>query len=87
MREIVSDALVPAPRLTKVEVRLVAANRPPPSDPWTGASSSCSPPRGRAMGQRIDRVVQQHQGGSDVLGESGLGPLTELPGGRRHVAD
>jgi DNA-binding MarR family transcriptional regulator len=88
MNEIASDALVPPPTLTKVVDRLVAANlvhrRSDPLD--RRRVLILLTPRGRSLRQRLDRIVQQHhQGLSDVLGESGLGQLTELLGRLRHI--
>jgi DNA-binding MarR family transcriptional regulator len=81
MNEIASDALLPPPTLTKVVDRLVAANlvhrRSDPQD--RRRVLILLTPRGRSVRQRLDRIVQEHhQGWSDVLGESGLGQLTEL---------
>jgi DNA-binding MarR family transcriptional regulator len=88
MNEIASDALLPPPTLTKVVDRLVAANlvhrRSDPLD--RRRVLILLTPRGRSLRQRLDRIVQQHhQGWSDVLGESGLGQLTELLGRLQRV--
>ena len=88
MSGIATDAMVPPPTLTKVVDRLVAANlvhrRSDPLD--RRRVLVLLTPRGRALRQRLDRIVQQHhQDWTDVLGESGLGQLTELLGRLRHV--
>jgi DNA-binding MarR family transcriptional regulator len=88
MNEIASDALLLPPTLTKVVDRLVAANlvhrRSDPLD--RRRVLILLTPRGRSLRQRLDRIVQQHhQSWSDVLGESGLGQLTDLLDRLRHV--
>lgn len=81
MSEIATLAMLPAPTLTKVVDRLVAANLVHRrSDPYDRRRVLVLlTPRGRAMRSRLDQVLQQHQSNLEaVLGPSGLGQLTDL---------
>ena len=81
MREIATLAMLPAPTLTKVVDRLVAANLVHRrSDPYDRRRVLVLlTPRGRAIRSRLDQVIQQHESNLEaILGRSGLGQLTDL---------
>ncbi len=81
MREIATLAMLPAPTLTKVVDRMVAANLVHRrSDPYDRRRVLVLlTPRGRAIRSRLDQVLQRHQSNLEaVLGRSGLEQLTDL---------
>ncbi len=81
MSELASLAVLPAPTLTKVVDRLVAANLVHRrSDPYDRRRVLVLlTPRGRAVRSRLDQLVQRHEASlEEVLGRSGLARLTEL---------
>lgn len=81
MSDVAGRVLVPAPTLTKVVDKLVAANlvhrRSDPQDRRRVLVLLTS--RGAALRQRLDVVAQQHQDRlAEVLGDTGFHLLTEL---------
>ena len=81
MTEVANSAMLPAPTLTKIVDRLVAANLVHRrSDPYDRRRVLVLlTPRGRALRSRLDHVMQRHQASLEaVLGPSGLGQLTDL---------
>jgi DNA-binding MarR family transcriptional regulator len=81
MSELAHLAMLPAPTLTKIVDRLVAANLVHRrSDSFDRRRVLVLlTPRGRALRSRLDRILQRHESNlEDVLGVSGLGQLTDL---------
>lgn len=81
MSELATVAMLPAPTLTKIVDRLVAANLVHRrSDPYDRRRVLVLlTPRGRAVRSRLDRVMRRHQLLlEEILGPVGLGRLTEL---------
>jgi DNA-binding MarR family transcriptional regulator len=81
MSELANLAMLPAPTLTKIVDRLVAANLVHRrSDPYDRRRVLVLlTPRGRALRSRLDRILQRHESNlEEVLGAAGLGQLTDL---------
>lgn len=81
MSDLANCAMLPAPTLTKIVDRLVAANLVHRrSDPYDRRRVLVLlTPRGRAVRSRLDRVTQRHQSLlAETLGPQGLGRLSEL---------
>lgn len=81
MNEISSETLIPAPTLTKIVDRLVDANLVHRrNDPYDRRRVLILlTPRGRALRQRLDHVVQRHHRRlDDRLGADGVAQLADL---------